>query len=95
VIQKSLAETPELPAPSAELVLLRTGAQAVIRTLGRKKGEKFLREWTALLADEDSVSLLFPARGASERASVYVAQRQALAWMRQAMPTLLATIPPE
>jgi hypothetical protein len=92
---KEAVELPELPPASAELVIIRTGTQALIRTLGRKKGERFLKEWMALLADEDSVRLLFPARPQHDRASVVVAQQQALAWVRQAIPTFLATIPPE
>lgn len=87
----SVAE--ELPAPSAELVLLRTGAQAVVRTFGKRKGERFIREWAALLASEESVRMLFPARAPSDREAVTLAQRRALAWFRQVAPVLIATLP--
>lgn len=95
VVERTTVAVDEMPAPSAELVVLRTGAQALVRALGRRKGERFLREWAQLLADEESVRLLFPTRPAADRAAVSVAQRQAVAWLRQTMPVLIATLPPE
>lgn len=85
----------ELPPPSAPLVVVRTGAQALIRALGRRKAEKFVREWATLFSTQESVELLLPARTPSERRAVAKAQREAMAWFREVLPTLLASIPKE
>lgn len=88
-------ETSELPAPSAALTIVRTGAQALCVALGRRKAEKFLREWARIASSEESIRMLFPTRSASEREAVREAQLQALAWLRQALPSLIASLPPE
>lgn len=93
--RRPLSEAASLPAPSAELVIIRTGAQAVIRALGRRKGEKFIKEWMELLASEAAVEALLPIRPQHERAAVADAQREAMAWLRQVAPTLIASLPPE
>jgi hypothetical protein len=77
------------------MVLLRTGAQALIRTLGARKGRRFINEWASLLSSEESVALLFPNREPSERAAVRRAQRGAIAWFNEAAPALIASVPPE
>lgn len=89
------SQNEELPEVSASLVLIRTGAEAVIRALGRKRGEKFLREWMNLLATEESVALLLPIRPTANRAEQSKAGREASAWLRAAAPTLIASLPPE
>lgn len=85
----------EQPSPSAALALVRTGAQAICVALGRRKAEKFLREWARIAATEESIRLLFPTRPASEREAQIVAQREAMSWLRQVLPTLIGTLPPE
>jgi hypothetical protein len=77
------------------LVIVRTGAQALIRALGPRKGRKFVKEWTALLSTENSVKMLFPSQPQEDRAAVSAVQQQALAWMREALPVFMASIPPE
>lgn len=81
-----------MPPPEVSLVLIRTGAEAIIRALGRKRGERFLREWLAILATEDSVSQILPIRPPADRADVMMARRGAVAWLRQVAPTLIAAM---
>lgn len=88
-------EAGELPSPAAALTVVRTGAQALCVALGRRKAEKFLREWARIASSEDSIRLMFPIRPMEERGAQVVAQREALAWLRQVLPVLLATLPPE
>jgi hypothetical protein len=84
-----------LPKATAELVLIRTQTQALTKVLGRKKSEKFMREWVALLATEETVRLLLPIRSPQDRETVSKVQREACAWVRQVLPTLIASLPPE
>lgn len=85
----------EQPSPSAALALVRTGAQALCVALGRRKAERFLREWARIAATEESIRLLFPTRPAHEREAQVMAQREAAAWLKQVLPTLIATLPAE
>lgn len=84
-----------LPPPSASLVVIRTGAQALVRTLGRRKGERFIREWMNLLSTEEAVRALLPARAPGDRAAVAQARSEALAWMQSIAPLLVAALPDE
>ncbi len=80
------------PTPDANRVLIRTQAQALVRVLGRRKGERFLREWAAVLDDLDSVTALFPTHAARDRAPITAAQREALDWFRQIGPILWGSL---
>jgi hypothetical protein len=82
-----------VPAPDATKVLIRTQAQALIRVLGKRRGERFLREWAAVLDDLDSVQSLFPVNPAKDRAAISEAQTEALIWFRQIAPILWGSIP--
>jgi hypothetical protein len=84
-----------LPDVDVSLVLIRTGAEAIIRTFGRRKGEKFLREWLTILSDEEKMSVILPIRPTRDRPAVMRARRQALLWLESVQPTLTAAIPPE
>lgn len=89
------SETSELPAPSAALTIVRTGAQALCITLGRRKAEKWLREWARIASDAESIRMLFPTRSPGEREAVRASQLQALAWLKEALPAMMETLPPE
>lgn len=82
-----------LPPPSATLVLIRTGVQALMRTLGRRKAERLLREWSAILVNLETVQTLLPSRSPADRAEVAKAQMEAVAWWREILPALLDSIP--
>jgi hypothetical protein len=62
--------------------------------LGRRKAERFLREWVRIASTEESIRTLFPTRPASERQAQALAQLEALAWLRQVLPAMIATLPP-
>jgi hypothetical protein len=83
----------DLPPVHVSLVLIRTGAQAVIKAMGRKRGERFLREWMELLATEESVAMLLPIRAPKDRAAQERTRREAVAWLRQIAPTLIGSLP--
>ena len=90
---RSIATTPE--GVNAELILLRTGAQALVQTLGRRKGERFLRLWSARLANLETVRSIMPLPPASERADTAKAQREALLWWQRMAPLLFDALPPD
>lgn len=78
--------------PDANRVLIRTQAQALVRVLGPRKGERFLREWAASLDDLESVQALFPTQQARDRAAITNAQREAMDWFRQIGPILWGSL---
>lgn len=86
---------PELPAETVELELIRTGVQALVKTLGPRKADRFLREWASILASEEVVTRLLPSRSLEEIRGHVLARRGAMAWLRQNLRMLLASIPPE
>lgn len=87
-------ETEELPAPSAEAVLIRVAITSFIAISGRKKSERFLKLMAETLASEDSVSEILPIRPRSDHANVQKARRGALALFRAQLPVFLAKLPP-
>lgn len=92
--QSRQLEAEELPEPDAALTIVRTGVQALCVALGRRKAEKFLREWVRIASTEDSIRLLFPTRPPGEREAQARAQREALAWLRQVLPAMIGSLPP-
>lgn len=87
-------EPEELPAPSAEMVLLRVLAEAFLATSTPKRARAFMNVATSILADEESLSLAFPIRPASRQPEITKARRGAVAMYRQLLPTLMARVPP-
>lgn len=88
-------DRPVIAAPDAAKVLIRTQSQAIIAALGRRKGERFLREWARLLGDLDTVQALFPTNAARDRAAIADAQREAVTWFAQMSAILWGSIPRE
>lgn len=88
------SETDDLPAASAEAVLIRVAITSFIAINGRKKSERFLRLMAETLASEDAVSEILPIRPATDHASVQKARRGALALFRAQLPVFLAKLPP-
>lgn len=84
-----------VPRPSPEFVALRTGAQALVRTLGRKRAERFLREWARMLSVDEGVTTLLPRRPASDHAAVELAREQARTWFQSVLPAILDAVPDE
>jgi len=82
----------DMPPVTPELVLIRTMAIALIKTLGRKKGTVFLREWAAALQAEDTI---LPIRPPSEPGQGLAARRQALAYFWAVLSALIASLPAE
>lgn len=89
------ADTSRLPDPHASLAIIRITAQAFIKTMGRKKGERFIRELAVAISQEECVRLLLPARPPNQRAAQAKAQDEAAMWLRQILPVLLSAIPPD
>lgn len=95
---EKLPGTIELPAPSAELVLIRVMVCAYLATAHerpKRRGRAFVREAARLLNSEDSVTLLLPGRSVGHHAGVTEAGRRAIAHFKQLLPTMLAALPPE
>lgn len=84
-----------LPPPSPAFAVLRMLVQAHLRTMGRRKAERFLRELSAIVANEESIRLLFPTRPKHERVAQADAQDEAAAWIRQMLPELIRSMPPD
>jgi hypothetical protein len=90
------APLPEtLPPTSPELAAMRMLTQAFVRSVGRRRAERYVRELATLIDTEESVRLLMPVRPKEQRAAQAVAQQEAVAWLRQVLPVLMASIPPE
>lgn len=83
-----------MPPPAAYWAALRILAQAHVRAMPRRRGERFLKELAALVETEESIRLLYPTRPPSERQAQHMAQDEAAAWLRQALPMLIASLPP-
>lgn len=88
----------ELPAPSAELVLIRVAIQAYMASAHekpRRRARAFLTAASSILADEQSVSELLPIRPATAHARVMASRRAAVAIWRQMLPVFIAKLPRE
>lgn len=91
-------EPEPLPAPSAELVLIRVFVTSYLATAHerpKKRAEAFLSEAARLLESESSVALLLPMRPPSQHSELSKARRQAVTLFRQLVPTFVASLPGE
>lgn len=88
-------ERREQPSPMPAVAIMRMLMQAHLRTIGRRKAERFLRELATIVENEESIRLLFPTRPKHERAAQAAAQDEASAWIRQMLPELMRSLPPE
>jgi hypothetical protein len=86
---------PKLPAHSAELEVQRKFMQAIIRALPKRRAERLIRELATLLSNEEKVRVLLPNRSSSQRRAQANAEDEAAQWIRQELPMLLSSIPPE
>lgn len=89
---------PELPAPSAEMVLIRVFVQSYLATAHvkpRLRARAFLDAAARSLADEESIATLLPIRPARDHAAVAEARKQAIGIFRQLMPAFVAKLPSE
>lgn len=91
--ESALKTTEELPTPSAELVLYRAHVQALLRVLGRKKGERYLRLMAGQLAAEENLSNVLSIRPSSQALEVRMSRRQAATIFDRLMPVFLASLP--
>jgi hypothetical protein len=96
-VQSRLSEKEERRAPISEpcAYLISTGAQALCRVLGRRKGDRFLREWAAIVAADQAAETMIPGRSASDHFEEVEARRIGAAWLRDALPHLFTSLPPE
>ncbi len=90
--EREAAEAELLPAPSAELVLIRVMVSAYLATAPRRRSEAFLRQAAKLLENEEAVSLLLPMRPPAQQAELSRARREAVAMFRQLLPVLIASV---
>lgn len=86
---------PELPPPSAELVLIRVQTEALMAVLGPAKSRKLLRLMAEKLAWQETLSNVRVFRPVDEMAKVRTARRQAAAIFERLEPSLVAALPPE
>lgn len=84
--------TERLPAPSAEIVLIRVALSAYLSTVSKKRGDALLRTMAELLTSEETLSQLLPIRPAADHVAVSRARRGALAIFRALLPTWLAVV---
>jgi hypothetical protein len=89
------APSKELPATSASLSALRMMCQAHLRTMSRRRGERFIRELALVVSREESVRTLMPTRPREQRAAQEQAQDEAAQWIRLVLPILLSSLPDE
>jgi hypothetical protein len=80
--------------PSAMTAAVRMLVQAHLRSMGRRRGERYLRELALLVENEESVRSLYPRRPKHERTAQARAQDEAAECIRQMMPELIRSLPP-
>lgn len=85
--------TDPLPVASPSLSALRMMTQAFLKTVGRRKGEKFIRELALIISREETVRTLMPTRPPEQRAAQERAQDEAAQWVRLVLPILLSSLP--
>lgn len=90
--ESNLVPSPDLPPPSANLVLWRASVMAFITVCGRRKAEKFLRIMAEQLAAEENLSSVFQIRPNSEHLAVRQARREAAEVFRRFLPLFLASL---
>lgn len=86
------SERDAMPAPSAEIVLMRVAISAYLETNSKKKGDAFLRSMAEILRDEESLSAIVPIRPAVNAKDVAHARRGAIALFRALLPTFVAKV---
>lgn len=74
----------------ADRVLIRTMAEAVVVSLGPKKGERFLRAWAEAMTAETDAKKIFPIRGQIE--GLNAARDEAEAWLRRNLSYLVGKV---
>jgi hypothetical protein len=80
---------PELPEPSAELILILALVQAHVRTLHKRERERFLADVAHSLGAQEAAMNVLRFRARREDAKVALAMKQARAWYRQAVAVAL------
>lgn len=80
---------PDLPEPSAELILIHALVQAHLRTLSRKERHRFLTEVGDALGLQASLYNVIAFRPRSEDRRVFEVMRQAAHWWRHSLGGLL------
>jgi hypothetical protein len=80
---------PELPEPSAELILLLALVQAHMRSLSRKERSRFMADVSNALGLQESAYNILRFRPRAEDRAVYRAMKQAAAWWRQSVSVVL------
>jgi hypothetical protein len=83
------SNVPELPPPSAELMLIAALVLAHCRTLPRKERDRFLAEVEHTLGLQEASLNVLNFRPRSENRAVHDAMRQARFWFRQAIAVTL------
>jgi hypothetical protein len=94
-MSNNIKPTDLLPPSSASLSAMRMIAQALLRTMTRRKGEIFIRELALIVSREETVRTLMPTRPAHQRAAQERAQDEAAQWIRLVLPILLSSLPDE
>ncbi len=79
---------PELPEPSAELILILALVQAFVEVSPRKQRSKFLSAVDRNLGLNEAGYNVIRFRPVSQDMAVYVAMRQARAWWKHALGAL-------
>lgn len=79
---------PELPEPSAELVLILALVQAHVETLPKRRRDRFLAAVDRVLGVNESTYNVLRFRPRSQDPEVLAAMRHARGWWRQALGVL-------
>lgn len=82
----------EIPAPSAEFVLIRVALSSFLATSKPEQSEAFLKHMAETLADEESLSAIMNIRERGQAAAVSKARRGASAMFRAYLPVLLGHV---
>jgi hypothetical protein len=82
-------------SPELVLYLKRTSILAFARAFGRRKAEKFLRAWAQVIAEDQAIEAMLPLRPSSVRREEKAIKDAGAAWLREELPHLFASLPPE
>lgn len=83
----------DLPAPSAELAMMRVVVEAYLATIPRKRAIKQLQLMAELLTQSAATDAnVLPFRLKHDRDATMEARRKALAWFRHVLPAWMSAL---
>lgn len=85
----------ELPKPTASLECSRVIVEALLSTVPRQQGAKFLENLARVIGDREELASVVPIKRTVAAQEAARAEREALAALRQMIAVWIARLPPK